>query len=153
MKPPMNPEYILFGGTFVLANKLQLLGDKVVKGLTTKQWFLLANLIDLSKSETATVSKLAEVMDSSRQNTARMLESMEKEGLVTVKQSDSDKRTRIVSITAHGLTIAKESEISSQGFLSEVFDGISEEELRTASKVTLKMVENLERLKGYINES
>lgn len=153
MKPPKNTKYILFGGTFILANKLQLLGDNVVKGLTTKQWFLLVNLIDLSKSETVTVSKLAEVMDSSRQNTAKMLEGMEKEGLVTVKQSKSDKRTRIVSITPHGLTITKESEISSQDFLGEVFDEISEEELKTASKVTLKMIENLERLKGKNHES
>ena len=51
MKAPENPRHLLFGGTFILVNKLQFAGDKSVTGLTTKQWFLLMNLRELSKSE------------------------------------------------------------------------------------------------------
>lgn len=148
MRAPKNAKYILFGGTFVLANKLQLIGDNNVKGLTTKQWFLLANLIDLSKEEPVTLSKLAYEMDSSRQNVARMLESMEKEGHVIVNQSKVDKRSRIVGVTSLGLETARESEVSSQSFLRGVFNGIKEEDLEIASKVILKMIGNLELLKG-----
>ena len=47
MKIPENKQYVLFGGAFVLANKLQLVADKKTHGLSTKQWFLLRNLSDL----------------------------------------------------------------------------------------------------------
>jgi DNA-binding MarR family transcriptional regulator len=86
MKEPKNLKYLLFGGTFILANKLQFVGDKMVNVLTTKQWFLLLNILELSKEELPTVTSLASVMDTSRQNIAKMLEGLEKEGLVQVKK-------------------------------------------------------------------
>ncbi|EQC78747.1 MarR family transcriptional regulator [Enterococcus gallinarum] len=99
MKAPENPRHLLFGGTFILANKLQFAGDKSVTGLTTKQWFLLMNLRELSKVSVPSVNELASTMNTSRQNIAKMLDTMEKEGLVSVSQSAQDKRVKEVFIT------------------------------------------------------
>ncbi|MDR1568174.1 MAG: MarR family transcriptional regulator [Streptococcaceae bacterium] len=148
MQEPKNLKYLLFGGTFILANKLQFVGDKMVNVLTTKQWFLLLNILDLSKEGVPTVTSLASAMDTSRQNIAKMLESMEKTGLVEVVTSVADKRVRQVSMTPFGMSQVKIAENEAQYFLREVFSGLSEDELALGSKVMLKMMENLEQLKG-----
>lgn len=146
MKAPENPRHLLFGGTFILANKLQFAGDKSVNGLTTKQWFLLMNLRELSKVSVPSVNELASTMNTSRQNIAKMLDTMEKEGLVSVSQSAQDKRVKEVFITKKGQQLAKQSEKESQDFRDKVFTGITDNELAIASQVTLKMIENLERI-------
>ncbi|MCC4046079.1 MarR family winged helix-turn-helix transcriptional regulator [Enterococcus gallinarum] len=146
MNAPENPRHLLFGGTFILANKLQFAGDKSVTGLTTKQWFLLMNLRELSKVSVPSVNELASAMNTTRQNIAKMLDTMEKEGLVSVSQSAQDKRVKEVVITKKGQRLAKQSEKDSQEFRNKLFVDITEDELATASQVTLKMIENLERI-------
>ena len=146
MNAPENPRHLLFGGTFILANKLQFSGDKSVAGLTTKQWFLLMNLRELSKVSVPSVNELASTMNTTRQNIAKMLDTMEKEGLVSVSQSAQDKRVKEVFITKKGQQLAKQSEKESQDFRDKVFTGITDNELAIASQVTLKMIENLERI-------
>lgn len=146
MNAPENPRHLLFGGTFILANKLQFAGDKSVVGLTTKQWFLLMNLRELSKVSVPSVNELASTMNTTRQNIAKMLDTMEKEGLVSVSQSAQDKRIKEVVITKKGQRLAKQSEKDSQEFRNKLFVDITEDELATASQVTLKMIENLERI-------
>ena len=146
MKAPENPKHLLFGGTFILANKLQFAGDKSVTGLTTKQWFLLMNLRELSKVSVPSVNDLANAMDTSRQNIAKMLDTMEKDELVAISQSAQDKRVKKVFITKKGQQLAKQSEKDSQDFRDKLFTGITDNELAIASQVTLKMIDNLKRI-------
>ena len=146
MKPPKNTEYLLFGGTFVLANKLQFVGDKLVDGLSTKQWFLLRNMMDMPSEPAPTITQIANAMDSTRQNIAKMLEVMEREGLVTLEKSESDQRRRSVRITETGITYVNQTAQKGQGFLDRLYRGISSEELDTAGEVLIKMVQNLEKM-------
>ena len=127
MKAPENPRHLLFGGTFILANKLQFAGE-------------------LSKVSVPSVNELASTMNTTRQNIAKMLDTMEKEGLVSVNQSAQDKRVKEVFVTKKGQQLAKQSEKESQDFRDKVFTGITDNELAIASQVTLKMIENLERI-------
>lgn len=146
MKPPKNTEYLLFGGTFVLANKLQFVGDKLVDGLSTKQWFLLRNMMDMPSEPAPTITQIANAMDSTRQNITKMLEVMEREGLVTLEKSETDQRSRSVRITETGLTYVKQTAQNAQGFLDLLYDGMSSEELETAGEVLVKMVQNLQKM-------
>ena len=73
LKVPENKQYVLFGGSFVLANKLQWVADKRVGGLTSKQWFLLKTLKDMPSEPKVTITALAKETDTSRQNVAKML--------------------------------------------------------------------------------
>lgn len=146
MRPPNNIQYMLFGGTFVLANKLQFVGDKLVDGLSTKQWFLLRNLMDLPKDPPPTITKIAQEMDSTRQNITKMLEVMERDGLLTIEKSATDLRSRSVHITPLGLQLAKQTADNAQGFLDELFKDMNDEELETAGKVLIKMIQNLENM-------
>lgn len=154
MNPPENKRYLLFGGTFVLANKLQLVGDKLVDGFSTKQWFLLRNILDLHREPPPTITQIAHSMDSTRQNIAKMLLSLEREGLVIIEDSDLDHRSRSVRVTETGLAHAKQTAENAQDFLTRLYDGIQPEELDAAGRVMIKMVENLQKMQeGFLNET
>lgn len=144
MKPPKNNKYLLFGGTFVLANKLQAVGDSFVEGLSTKQWFLLRNLMDLPSEPPPTISQIADAMDSTRQNITKMLEVMERDGYVTLETSESDRRSRSVRMTPMGYSYLKQTSQNAQVFLDRLFSGINQDELDTAGGVLKKMVQNLQ---------
>lgn len=146
MKPPKNIRYLLFGGTFVLANKLQFVGDKMVNGLSTKQWFLLRNMMDMKNEPPPTITQIADSMDSTRQNITKMLTVMEREGFIAFEDNESDRRSSRVRITELGLAYAKQSAANAQGFLERLYEGINEEELEIAGMVLKKMVQNLEKM-------
>lgn len=152
MRPPENTKYLLFGGTFVLANKLQFVGDKLVDGLSTKQWFLLRNMMDMPSEPPPTITQIARAMDSTRQNITKMLEAMEREGLVALNDNESDHRSRNVLITAAGLTYAKQTAANAQGFLDSLYVGISSEELDVAGTVLKKMIENLQKMQEELTK-
>lgn len=143
MNKPDNSKYLLFGGTFLLANKLQFVGDKEVKGLSTKQWFLMRNIIDLPQDPPPTITQVARSVDSTRQNIAKMLSTLEREGLVTIESSELDQRSRSVRLTASGVLSIQQTTENGQAFLNRLYDGIDEKELDTAGRVLDQMVENL----------
>ena len=146
MKTPKNPWYILFGGTFVLANKLQAVGDHVVQGISTKQWFLLRNLIELPEDPPPTISRVAKEVDSTRQNVTKILEVLEREGYVSLEKSRSDHRSLSVRITGKGREKLKQAEAGAQGFFAHLFEGITPEDRDAAGKVLLQMVGNLQKM-------
>ncbi len=146
MEPSKNSKYLLFGGTFVLANKLQFVGDKIVDGLSTKQWFLLRNMLEMPSEPVPTITQIANAMDSTRQNITKMLEVMEREGLVTLEKSKTDQRSRSVRITEKGLTYANQMRQNAQDFLDRLYEGISSEEPDIAGSVLVKMVQNLQMM-------
>ncbi len=146
MKPPANAKHVLFGGTFVLANKLQSVGDKLVEGLSIKQWFLLRNIMELPSEPAPTISQIAKAMDSTRQNVTKMLEAMEREGLVRIEASESDRRSCNVRITEAGLASARQTAINGRQFIDHLFEGIRPDEIDAAGNVLVKMIENLETM-------
>ena len=114
-----------------------------MKGLSTKQWFLMRNIIDLPQNPPPTITQVARVMDSTRQNIAKMLSTLEREGLVTIESSNLDQRSRSVRITESGLLSIQQTTENGQIFLNRLYDGIDEKELDTAGRVLDQMVKNL----------
>lgn len=149
MRIPSNKKYILFGGTFVLANKLQVVGDNNVKGLSTKQWFLMRVLSEISPAPT--ITELAIEADTTRQNATKMLDILSKEGYVKLVSDKNDKRSKVVELTVKGKEILGTMQSESFDFLNEVFKNISDEELEVASSVLVKMVGNLVRIQEMEN--
>lgn len=143
MKIPENKQYILFGGTFVLANKLQVVADKKVKGLSTKQWFLLRNLSDVPTDPQPTITMLAKETDTSRQNVRKMLEVLQRRGYVALHESEDDRRSQTVHLTQSGGNVLRQVAQEAVPFFKELFSGISEEELEKSADVIVKLIENL----------
>ncbi len=148
MKIPENKRYILFGGSFVLANKLQCVADKKVEGLSSKQWFLLRALSDMPNEPKPTITALAVETDTTRQNVTKMLELLCREGYVVLDDNPLDRRSRTVEMTARGWQALGQMAAQSAGFFEDLFAGIENKDCEAAAAVLIKMVENLSRMQG-----
>jgi DNA-binding MarR family transcriptional regulator len=143
VKNPERSDYLLFGGVFALANKMQSVGDKMVEGLSTKQWFLIRTLMDMPCDPPPTITQIAREVDTTRQNATKMLEVMEREGLLSIGGSDSDRRRRSVRLTETGLRHAEKTAENGSYFLNRLFDGIDPDAMDAATKVLIGMMNNL----------
>ncbi len=143
MKIPERTDHLLFGGTFVLANKLQFVADKSVTGLSTKQWLLLRTIKDMPGEPPPTITQIAAEMDSTRQNVAKMLDKLERDGLIAVEDSSFDRRSRCVRVTEAGHRHTGRVAENAEDFIKRLFKGIQPEELDAAGKVLIKMTRNL----------
>ena len=146
MRIPENYQYVLFGGTFILANKLQYVADRMVAGIPTKQWFLLRTLQDMPTQPPSTITTLANETNTTRQNNTKMLELLHRKGYVTLTDNPNDQRSRLVEMTEQGRQMLDVMASRSMDFFLELFDGISEEECETAARVTIKLIENLGKM-------
>lgn len=143
MKIPENNQYVIFGGTFMLANKLQLVADKKVHGLSTKQWFLLRNLSDLPASPPPTITMLAGETDTTRQNVRKMLEVLERQGYVSLENNAEDLRSQNVILTEQGSEILIQVAQEAVPFFRDLFSEITEEECAASAHVILKLIDKL----------
>lgn len=143
MKIPGNKQYVLFGGVFVLANKLQTVADKKVHGLSTKQWFLLRNLSDMPADPPPSITMLAKETDTSRQNITKMLEVLKRQGYVELQNNSADHRSQSVLLTKSGTQMLQQTAQEADPFFCELFSGITEEEREVSAKVVIKLIDNL----------
>ncbi len=90
--------------------------------------------------------------DEARQNTAKMLEAMQREGLITIERDSTDRRSRRVRITEKGLMHARQVAENGEAFLKRLFDGIERERLDAAGKVILEMIDNLYKMQEELDE-
>lgn len=81
----------IYGRLFAVANRLQVLGDKFDKNLSTKQWFLIA-VIESFEEEKPTISMTAERMGTSRQNVKKMADILKKKGFLEIIKDEHDAR-------------------------------------------------------------
>ena len=143
MKIPKNKQYVMFGGTFLLANKLQLVADKRTQELSTKQWFLLRNLSDLPADPPPTITMLAKQTDTSRQNVSKMLEVLQRQGYVMLQHNQEDQRSQTVVLTESGAQVLRQVAQEAIPFFAELFSGISEQECAVSAGVVTKLIDNL----------
>lgn len=150
MKIPKNKQYVMFGGVFMLANKLQLVADKKIHGLSTKQWFLLRNLSDLPPNPPPTITMLAKETDTSRQNVSKMLGVLQRQGYVALQDNPKDHRSQSVILTDSGAQMLHKVAQEAVPFFTELFSGISEEECTVSADVVIKLIDNLYKMQEII---
>jgi len=143
MKVPENNRSVLFGGTYILANKLQWVADRTVPGISSKQWFLLRTLSEMPEEPAPAITRLARELDTTRQNAAKMLEVMRRQGYVVLGGNPGDRRSTTVKLTDEGRRILGVMSRQSQAFFEKLFAGISDGDCAAAAGVTVRMIENL----------
>lgn len=134
----------VFGSIFILANKLQILGDQVDKNLTVKQWLFLAG-ITKCENEAPTLSELGARIGSSRQNVKKMAVILEKQGLIVMNRDARDARMLRVSLTDFCKEYLGRREQAELAFMEEVFEGLSPQELASLSGAIRKLEKNINR--------
>lgn len=116
----------IFASLFILANRLQVLGDSLDEQITIKQWLLIA-VISKSNKEAITVSELSKFIGSSRQNVKKMADILERQGFVSLNKDPNDARVVQVSITEKCINHFKSRADLELNFIEKLFNDFDEE--------------------------
>ena len=104
------------------------------------QWIA---LYYLGKKEFINQKELAVLMQVKESTVARLVDRMEREGLVLRQRKEEDKRAFKLILTDKGLTYRKELLPEGELFNDIISKGISEEEMQSFMMVLKKMRENV----------
>lgn len=108
--------------------------------LTPEQWIVLARLW---QRDGRTVSELSESTLRDKPTMSRILDSMEKSGLVARVVDRTDARTRIVSLTREGRALRKKLVPIAKSLVQRLEQGVPEEDLLTTRRTLRRLFENL----------
>lgn len=140
----MTDKQYLYGSIFLLANKFQNIGDNMGGELPIKQWFLLT-MIDMMDTQLPTMTEVAKFVGGTRQNTTRMLQSLENKGFVNLSMLPEDRTSMRVTLCKKGKEYLKQSYPIGNAMLEQLFDGIDNQMLLVMSSTFQKLFENIER--------
>ncbi len=135
----------IFGGILTLANRLQLIGDKLDEKMTLKQWLLIA-VISKCETPAPTLSEVAEQMGNSRQNVKKMALILEKQGFLELTQDSRDARILRIRLTPNCLTYFEAREEKEDQFMASLFEAFDEEATNGLYKGLLRLVDNVARM-------
>lgn len=129
----------------VLVRKLRTLFDARASALGLT--FARARVfLHMARLERPTQSELAEALEVERPTMARLLDGMEKAGLVTRELCKDDRRARRIVLTQAAEAPSRALLDVSERLRSEVLNGVSPEDLAVARRVALTMLSNLAKL-------
>ena len=135
----------LFGSIFLLSNKVQSLGDGYLEEITLKQGLLLI-MIHVMDKEQPSVTEVADVMGSTRQNVRKMLDVLEGKGFVALSANPLDRRTLSVALTPKTEQLFVRFQAKGDAFLERLFDGVPPEDLNVTRRTVEALFENMERM-------
>ena len=132
----------IFGSVFILANRLQVLGDKFDGNLTIKQWLLLVGILKNS-GDSPTISEIASFIGNSRQNVKKMALILEKKGFLNLEKDSKDARILRISLTNKCQDYFKRRENRELGFFEKLYDGFDTVLIKGLDNGILKLEENI----------
>jgi len=137
----------LFGALFIVANRLQVLGDRLLEEnkLTMKQW-LLAVAVEKLFDHDPSVSETASIIGSSRQNVKQLALKLEKRGFMIILEDPLDKRIQRLKVDQSFHDYWSLREDKDEIFLDQVFENIDHEKLKTTVEVLFQLNNNIETI-------
>ncbi|WP_040262240.1 MULTISPECIES: transcriptional regulator SlyA [Pseudomonas] len=112
-------------------------------GLSQARWLV---LLHLARFETPpTQRELAKSVGVEGPTLARLLDSLESQGLVRRHAVVEDRRAKQISLSESALPLIEQIETIANALRAELFTGVSEQELATAMAVHAKVLANLEK--------
>lgn len=120
---------------FKLASLLTTAGDRLVAGLglTSARWQILGSIVAAERPEP--VAWLARNMGANRQNVQRIVNDLEKQGLVSFEANPHHRRAQLVVLTAKGKQAFDEAMRLQAPWANGLADGIAAADLQTFGKV------------------
>lgn len=145
----------IFGGLFLLSNKLQVILDKslAIHDMTAKQWFLTAVIEEFFDSP-PTLSEVAKIIGSSRQNIKQIALKLEEKGFLSLEKDEKDKRAIRLRLTNKSHEFWTGLQDESNKFLEELFIDLNTEELNGMLIGIFKLSEKIKILEDVeeVNE-
>ena len=118
--------------------------ERVMKlGVTRVQWIA---LYYLGREESISQKELAERMNVKESSIARLLDRMERDGLVERIKNESDKRITNLRLTDRGKEYRIKLLPDGEKFEQLLYKGISDEEMQVFTTVLSKMINNIKEI-------
>lgn len=108
--------------------------------ITPEQWIV---LVLLWEREGRTPSELSDATLRDRPTMTRILDTMERNGLITRQPTPEDKRGRVVRLTRDGRTLRAPLMARARRIVKRIERGIAETDLRVTRRTLKKIFENL----------
>ena len=96
------------------------------------------------KGEQPSVTEVADVMGSTRQNVRKMLDVLEGKGFVALSANPLDRRTLSVALTPKTEQLFVRFQAKGDAFLERPFDGVPPEDLNVTRRTVEALLENME---------
>jgi len=120
----------VYATLFCVANKMQAFSDEKLGNISSRQQMALTAIVHLSPEDT-TLKNIAAMLGTSKQNTNRLLGSLQKKGCIETSISTKDKRSINVRLTETGEQLLHEGAEISIYAMAEIFRELSKEDLET----------------------
>jgi DNA-binding MarR family transcriptional regulator len=137
----------IYGAIFSLANRMQVLGDKIDSLISTKQWFVLAS-VSVFSNPPPNIGDIAKLLGTSRQNIKKITVILERKGYLKLQKDPNDLRNIQLILTDKCYEYFKSREQQENEYINIIFSGIDEKMLETLSSGMAKLIENID---GMIN--
>lgn len=115
----------IFATIFTLSNRLQVLGDKFDRNITTKQWLFILGVSRFA--EPPTISEVANFIGYSRQNAKRIAAALHETGYVNITSDKNDARALRIELTSKCMEYFRERDKREIEFLESIFTGFDDE--------------------------
>lgn len=145
---PRTPEGATLSGLildlFRLSNRLIASGDRLVAdlGLTSARWQVLGSIVAADRPQP--VAWLARDMGANRQNIQRIVNDLEKEGLVGFRPNPHHRRAQLVVLTEKGRQSFEAAMRLQAPWINRLADGLRIGELEATHRVLLALRHRLE---------
>ncbi len=130
---------------FKLHGRVLASGDRLVAplGLTSARWQILGAIIAADRPQP--VAWLARDMGANRQNIQRIVNDLEKEGLVSFETNPHHRRAQLVVLTDKGRQTFDAAMRLQAPWVNELAEGLRIEDIETMREVMLALRSKLER--------
>ena len=139
----------IFGTLFVLANRLQTLGDAFDPEITLKQWLVIIVIVK-SEKQSLKISELAQLIGTSRQNVKKMAAILERAGFISFEKDETDARVLRVALTEKCFRhFEKRSDLENE-FILKLFDGINDDLVDKMAAGFSALLDNISEMENQI---
>lgn len=142
----LDMQKFIFGSMFLLANKLQVIGDQHLQSedMTIKQWFLTV-MISQFGDNSPTLSEVAQLMGSSRQNVKQLALKLQEKDFLNIEKDGQDARATRLKLTKKCKDFWEKREDKDNKFLEDLFKDFGTEELAAMYKGFNKLHNQIEK--------
>jgi len=137
-------EYI-YMAIHMLANRLQVLGDRFDPTISSKQWHVLAVISKFEKAP-PNIGDVANVLGTSRQNIKKMASILQQRGFVRMEKDENDMRNILLNLTEQCAEYYRSREQLEHEYLAGVFSGLDDDMLNALKSGMGLLLGNIESM-------
>lgn len=118
----------IFGRLFLLANKLQVLGDHTLDGMTVRQW-LLTIAVAHFKESSPTLNEVTGLMGTSHQNVKQLAVKLQEKGYLKIEKDIKDQRAICFILTDKCYQFWERRQEEIHQLLNRIFEDLKDMEV------------------------